>query len=95
MAHQNGQPNKRQTCSCPEHAAPLATSLPDLSKVFRVYEATDPFHPVPFRLAVSLEREARLLADIDCGRRLLRLGPVVLETRERTLARTMAEAFFM
>ena len=63
--------------------------------VYRVYEATDPFHARPYRLAVSLAREACLLDDIDSGRRLVRLGPVVLETREQTLARRMAETIYI
>ena len=63
--------------------------------VFRVYEATDPFHALPYRLAVSLAREACLLDDIDTGRRLVRLGPVLLETREENLARRMAETLYL
>jgi len=63
--------------------------------VYRVYEASDPFHALPFRLGVSLAREACLLDDIDTGRRLLRLGPVLLETREQALVQRMAETLYL
>lgn len=65
------------------------------TEVFRVYEATDPFHAQPFHLSVSLAREACLLGDIESGRRLMRLGPVVLETRERALAQRMSQAHYL
>ena len=68
---------------------PLPTDL------YRVYEATDPFHSGPFRLALCLAREKRLLDDISSGRRLLSLGRVVLETRELALARAQAEALYL
>jgi hypothetical protein len=74
---------------------PCQQPLSHPEDVYRVYEATDPFHALPFRLAVSLVREACLLDDIDTGRRLVRLGPVVLETREASLARRMSETFYM
>ena len=63
--------------------------------LYRVYEATDPFHPGPYRLALCLAREKRLLEDISSGRRLLRLGRLVLETRELALARAQSEALFL
>lgn len=65
------------------------------TELFRVYEATDPFHPRPFRLALRLAREKRLLDDISSGRSLLTLGRVLLETRELALARAQAEALYL
>lgn len=65
------------------------------TELFRVYEATDPFHPRPFRLALRLAREKRLLDDISTGRSLLSLGRVLLETRELALARAQSEALFL
>lgn len=95
MSRRNVRLCHRQTCPAPERAPASAFPLAEAAQLYRVYEATDPFHPEPFRLAVSQEREARLFADIDCGRCLVRLGSVVLETREQALARTMAEALFL
>lgn len=63
--------------------------------VFRVYEATDPFHARPYRLALRKNRESRLREDIVSGRRLLSLGRLVLETRELALARAQAEALYL
>ncbi len=65
-------------------------SLP--TEVYRVYEATDPFHPRPFGVAVCLAREKCLMEDISSGRKLLRLGRVVMETRDAVLACALAEA---
>lgn len=69
-------------------AQPLCT-MPTES--YRVYEATDPFHPRPFRLAISLAREKSLLEDISSGRKLLRLGRVLMETRDAAQACAQAE----
>ncbi len=74
-------------------AQPQPFVLP--TELFRVYEATDPFHPRPFRLALRLAREKRLLDDISSGRSLLSLGRVLLETRELALARAQAEALLL
>jgi len=74
-------------------AQPQPCDLP--AELFRVYEATDPFHPRPYRLALRLAREKRLLDDISTGRSLLRLGRIVLETRELALARAQAEALYL
>ncbi|MBI5518940.1 MAG: hypothetical protein HY916_02645 [Desulfovibrio sp.] len=63
--------------------------------LYRVYEATDPFHPAPYRVGLRLSREKRLLEDISSGRRLLRLGRMVLETRELALVRAQARAMFL
>jgi len=71
----------------PQHNLPTET--------FRVYEATDPFHAQPYRLALCLAREKCLLEDISSGRRLLRLGRMVMETREAALACAGAEALYL
>lgn len=63
--------------------------------LFRVYEATDPFHAAPYRLTLRLARETRLLEDISSGRKLLRLGRMVLETRELALARAQSQAMYL
>ncbi|MDP2847677.1 MAG: hypothetical protein Q8O35_05720 [Humidesulfovibrio sp.] len=63
--------------------------------LFRVYEATDPFSPAPYRVTLRLSREKRLLEDISSGRSLLRLGRLVLETRELALARAQSQAFYL
>lgn len=65
-------------------------SLP--AEMYRVYEATDPFHPRPFRLALSRSREMRLQEDISSGRKLLRLGRMVMETRDAAQACAQADA---
>jgi hypothetical protein len=57
--------------------------------------SSDLFHPRPFRLALRLAREKRLLDDISTGRSLLSLGRVLLETRELALARAQSEALFL
>ena len=75
--------------------ARFAQSQPLPTDLYRVYEATDPFHHGPFRLALRQSREKRLLDDISSGRRLLSLGRVLLETRELTLARAQAEALYL
>lgn len=75
--------------SGPALGAPLPTD------VFRVYEATDPFHLRPYRLALRQSREAVLRADMDAGRKLMRLGRLVLETREEGLARRLAQALYL
>lgn len=62
------------------------------TEMFRVYEATDPFHPRPYRLALRLSGERRILDDISAGRRLITLGRVVLETCDQRLARAQSEA---
>lgn len=74
---------------CPAQTALLPLDL------FRVYEATDPFHPAPYNVTLRLSREKRLLEDISAGRRLLRLGRMVLETRELALARTLSQAVYL
>jgi hypothetical protein len=74
-------------------ACTLEHTLP--TDLYRVYEATDPFHSGTYRLALCLAREKRLLEDISSGRRLLRLGRLVLETRELALARAQSEALFL
>lgn len=71
----------------PQHTLP--------TEMYRVYEATDPFHPRPYRLALCLAREKRLLEDISSGRRLMHLGRLVMETREAALACAGAEALFL
>ena len=63
--------------------------------LYRVYEATDPFHPAPYHLGLCLAREKRLLEDISSGRRLLRLGRMVLETRELALARAQSNTLLL
>lgn len=63
--------------------------------LYRVYEATDPFHAEPFRLGLRMAREKRLLEDISSGRKLVRLGRLVLETRELALARAAAQALYL
>lgn len=63
--------------------------------MYRVYEATDPFHPRPYRLALRQTRESRLREDINAGRRLMSLGRLVLETRELAVARAQAEALYL
>ena len=63
--------------------------------LYRVYEATDPFHSGTFRLGLCLARDKRFLEDISSGRRLLRLGRLVLETRELAVARAQAETLFL
>ncbi|HWR05153.1 MAG TPA: hypothetical protein VN419_14195 [Humidesulfovibrio sp.] len=63
--------------------------------LFRVYEVTDPFHAAPYRLTLRLAREKRLLEDISSGRKLLRLGRMVLETRELALARAQSQAMYL
>lgn len=68
-------------------------SLP--TELYRVYEATDPFHARPYRLALCLAREKSLMEDISSGRRLLRLGRMVMETREAALACAGAEALYL
>jgi len=70
------------------------TDVPSMD-LFRVYEATDPFHPRPYRLALRLDREKRLREDISCGRSLIALGPLVLETSELALAQAEAEALYL
>ncbi len=75
--------------ACPQHETVLPLDL------FRVYEATDPFHAAPYRLALRLTREKRLLEDISSGRKLLRLGRMVLETRELALARAQSQALYL
>lgn len=62
------------------------------TEMYRVYEATDPFHPRPYRLALSLAREKSLIEDISSGRKLMRLGRVLMETRDAALACACAEA---
>ncbi|MHC1700150.1 MAG: hypothetical protein AB9900_04105 [Humidesulfovibrio sp.] len=71
----------------PQHALP--------TEIYRVYEATDPFHAAPYRLALCLAREKCLLEDISSGRRLLRLGRLVMETREAALACAGAETLHL
>lgn len=71
----------------PQHSLP--------TELYRVYEATDPFHTRPYRVALCLAREKRLLEDISSGRRLLRLGRVLMETREAALACAGAEALYL
>ena len=80
---------RQATLASPAPGTPLPTD------VFRVYEATDPFHPRPYRLALRQSREAVLRADMDSGRRLMRLGRLVLETREEALARRLAQALYL
>lgn len=63
--------------------------------LYRVYEATDPFHPAPYFLGLCLAREKRLLEDISAGRRLLHLGRLVLETRELALARARSSTLLL
>jgi len=63
--------------------------------LYRIYEATDPFHPLPYRLGLCLAREARLRDDITSGRRLMRLGALVLETTELTVARAQCQALYL
>ncbi len=65
-------------------------SLP--TELYRVYEATDPFHPRPYHLAICVAREKSLLEDISSGRKLLRLGRVVMETRDAAQACAQAKA---
>jgi hypothetical protein len=65
------------------------------TELFRVYEATDPFHPRPYRLALRLAREQRLRDDITCGRSLLALGQMLFETRELALARAQSETLYL
>ncbi|MBU1042756.1 MAG: hypothetical protein KKF77_16830 [Proteobacteria bacterium] len=65
------------------------------TEVYRVYEATDPFHARPYRLALCLAREKRLLEDISSGRRLLRLGRLVMETCEAAQACAGAETLYL
>lgn len=77
-------PAPRQTVT----GQPLPTDL------FRVYEATDPFHPGTFRLALRQSREAVLRADMDSGRKLMRLGRLILQTGDEAQARRMAQALF-
>lgn len=74
-------------------ASTLEPNLP--TGLYRVYEATDPFHDGTYRLALCSAREKRLLEDISSGRRLMRLGSLVLETRELALARALAETLFL
>lgn len=73
----------------------VAQGAPLPTDVFRVYEATDPFHPRPYRLALRRSREAVLQADMDCGRKLMRLGRLVLETGEEAQARRLAQALYL
>lgn len=72
-----------------------AQSPPLPTEQFRVYEATDPFHSGPFRLALRRSREAVLLADMESGRKLLRLGRLVLQTSDEARARRMAQALYL
>jgi len=72
------------------------TAVPVLPlDLYRVYEATDPFHAAPYHLGLCLAREKRLLEDISSGRRLLRLGRLVLETRELAQARARSSTLLL
>jgi len=63
--------------------------------LYRVYEATDPFHSGPYLLGLRLTREKRLLEDINSGRRLMCLGRMVLETTELALARAHSQTLYL
>jgi len=72
------------------------TTAPTLPlDLYRVYEATDPFHPQPYLLGLRSTRERRLLEDINSGRRLMRLGRLVLETTELALARAHSQTLYL
>lgn len=71
------------------------TPQPLPTEIFRVYEATDPFHATPFRLALRRSREETLLADMETGRKLLRLGRLVLQTSDEAQARRMAQQLYL
>jgi len=63
--------------------------------LYRVYEAEQPgrFGPC-IRVGVSAGREPALLEEISLGRRLLRLGRLVLETDDPDLARRSSKRHF-